>query len=757
MSRAGSLVRSAVVCAIGLSACTGGAKTSSSVASSGSSTGGTAEGSSVGSSGGTSGTSGGTGATGGSGTADAGCVVGSPTGLPEGSICLFPFDCGCGLLCGSDVSGVGASLVCEYPCAVDSDCPLPGEHCQTSLGFCQGGLGGSCAESGSPNLEFYGCRDNSDCPCPLECYGDPILGAACERPCDAATSCQADEYCNVQIGSCQESCNKEGLVSVFQACQEPTDCICPLSCFGDVRRGRVCELPCKADSDCTGAGEICETDAGSCQRTSDCFGVGGGLPAFAVCVNLADCACPLSCVDDPSLRPAGTSYKYCELCDAGTCQSVTGTCQPQGDGGFQSSDATPCRASSECTCPNICTGSEDLGGLRCERVCATSADCEDPAQFCVAGQCVENYCDGQLACDLAHGLDDPPDAGDGTCLRLPPYTDYVCRVSGVATGECDPQASRSNPAEVCALDFACVASFTAVGFDCARACAVNTDCGPKGYCDMTFGFGLCQLASDGGAPMCLPGSEVNDGGVCQFGECTAAVDAGDFESSDDIPCGLEDPCLCPEECLLSVSKEYFVCEHGCRTDSDCDDPGQTCSAGQCVDNDCSGTALLCDLDGKSSDGGQGTCLPADYASGTLACTAPGTATGVCSQGSSRSQSAERCLQGFACLGVLDGGLECLAACVASGDCGQGQTCVPSTQLGVSICFSLDDAGTCALGQSSPPASDACGNPGDAACGCSYGCVSNQCEQICQQDSDCLDPSDVCVGTVAQSYCVPGGD
>ena len=243
------------------------------------------------------------------GIGDAGCVVGSPDGLPEGSVCLFPFDCGCGLLCGSDVSGVSASLVCEHPCAIDSDCPLPGEHCQTSLGFCQGGLGGSCAtQSGSPNLEFYGCRVNSDCPCPLECYGDPILGSACERPCDAAKGCsEVNEYCNLGVGSCQQSCNPAGLQTEFKACELPTDCQCSLSCFQDLRRGQVCEVPCQADSDCTGAGEICETDAGSCQSTFDCFGPSGGLPALSVCVNLADCACPLSCVDDPSLsssRPA---------------------------------------------------------------------------------------------------------------------------------------------------------------------------------------------------------------------------------------------------------------------------------------------------------------------------------------------------------------------------------------------------------------------------------------------------------------------
>ncbi len=172
----------AVALALGVcAACTAGAKASSSTGGSTASTGIV---SSI--TGGTSGTSGGRGTSG-----DAGCAIGSPNGLQEGSVCLFAFDCGCDLVCGSDVSGASGNLVCEYPCAIDSDCPLAGEHCQTTLGFCQGGMGGSCAVKGSPNLEFYNCGTNSDCPCPLECYGDPVLGAVCEHPCDTAhESCE---------------------------------------------------------------------------------------------------------------------------------------------------------------------------------------------------------------------------------------------------------------------------------------------------------------------------------------------------------------------------------------------------------------------------------------------------------------------------------------------------------------------------------------------------------------------------------------
>jgi hypothetical protein len=95
----------------------------------------------------------------------------------------------------------------------------------------------------------------------------------------------------------------------------------------------------------------------------------------------------------------------------------------------------------------------------------------------------------------------------------------------------------------------------------------------------------------------------------------------------------------------------------------------------------------------------------------------------------------------------------------NGDCGQGQTCVASVVADVGVCLELNDAGTCARGQSSPPASGVCDSTGagNVTCGCSYECVNDQCEQACQKDSDCLVSSDICVGTPDQSFCVPGGE
>src|SRR5581483_170481 len=200
-----------------------------------------ATGTSATSTGGAAATSTGSGGSTTSGAPDAGCPVGSPAGLPQGSACLFEFDCACGLLCGAAVSGSPGALVCEIPCGADDDCPLPNEHCQTTLGFCQGGLVGSCDRDGGPNLEFDACQTNADCPCPLECYGDPVLGPVCEAPCNGAGCPGTNEHCNLEIGSCERACSNSGLATEFQLCQEATDCRCPFRCTRDERRGLVCE------------------------------------------------------------------------------------------------------------------------------------------------------------------------------------------------------------------------------------------------------------------------------------------------------------------------------------------------------------------------------------------------------------------------------------------------------------------------------------------------------------------------------------
>jgi hypothetical protein len=545
-----------VVVAMSLAACSSGKPGSGSgggIASTGGSAGGITSGGSIGTAtGGSSGGSVGSGSGSSTGAVDGGCGIGAQGGLALGSVCLFPFDCDCGLQCAPDVSGGSANLICQDPCRVDSDCPLFGEKCQTDAGVCLGGLYGSC--SGMANLEFAACTSNTDCPCPLECYPDPVLGPACEHSCDSNAwdnaYCHVYTFCDLQVGSCQLGCTTSLMASTeFGPCAKPTDCQCPNSCFGDARRGGlVCEAPCGSDLDCADAGEYCETDAGACQRGYDCYGGDAGLAPFANCVNAADCACPDNCVADPSLQPKNASAppKLCEQCNASGCQSISGTCQtPSPPGAFQSSDITPCTSNDQCTCPNSCTISAASSVLLCEQACTDSSGCTDPGQFCVNGQCVENTCPTLLACNVDDGqaaLSD--DAGIGTCFPSPLGT-MVCHVGGTADAGCDPMATRSDTADLCQTGLACAADSDG-GFHCVASCAQNSDCLDGDQCIGSLGI-------------CLP---LNDAGSCFIGGTPVEFQA--CYPGYDILCG------CAYDCVSNV------CMQPCQKDSDCIDPTLIC-------------------------------------------------------------------------------------------------------------------------------------------------------------------------------------
>jgi len=535
------------------SSATGGTG-SPSGASSGGLTNGAGTGTGTGTGSGSSGTAGaGSGSS--TGALDAGCPFGSLGGLPLGSVCLFPFDCSCGLECAPDIEGGTANLICQDACAADSDCPLYGERCETDAGLCLGGLYGPCKPStGGADFEFLACTTSDDCPCPLECYPDPVLGPSCEFPCNGRgysdMECHVFTYCNQPMGSCQQSCTTSLMSQTeFLTCGKPLDCLCPYSCFGDARRGGlVCEAPCTGDLDCADAGEVCETDAGACQRGYDCYGGDGGLPPFALCVNPADCACPDNCVLDPSLTPenAMSPLRLCEVCDASGCESVSGKCQsPSVPGAFQSSDITPCTSDDQCTCPNRCTGSAALSVLMCEQECQSSSDCADPGQFCVNGQCVENTCPTPLACDLANGQDLVLDGGIGTCFPSPPLNVMVCHAGGTADGGCDPLANRSDTGGLCQPGLACAADGDG-GSHCVASCALSSDCIDNDQCIPSLGI-------------CLP---VNDAGTCFIGGTPV-----EFQG-----CGpyYGTVCGCAYDCVGSQ------CEQPCTRDSDCIDPTEIC-------------------------------------------------------------------------------------------------------------------------------------------------------------------------------------
>ncbi len=308
-AQAGVFVAALLVLGGGLAGCSSGnngtsGEASSTAAIAGSSTGaptGTGGASSTGAS-----TTGGTSSGGGSSTGafvDGGCN--RPGNVDGGGACVLDADCDCPFKC------IGS--VCQIVCTDNSDCP-PGNECFD---------GGYCKSV---------CFHDSDCP-----SGDVCLGGVCEPT--------------------PQVCDPDGGVGQFQGCWQNYDCICPFDCFVDFRRGAVCEQRCATVADCPEADEICETDAGSCQRTTDCYGGDAGIPELGGCGASIQCACPLSCYHgqcEPACTmasdcgPVGDAGQFCEG-DGGFCLPIP-VCNPAAG----ATEFLGCVQSTDCMCPFEC-------------------------------------------------------------------------------------------------------------------------------------------------------------------------------------------------------------------------------------------------------------------------------------------------------------------------------------------------------------------------------------------------------------------
>jgi hypothetical protein len=168
-------------------------------------------------------------------------------------------------------------------------------------------------------------------------------------------------------------------------CTLASDCSSPLICAF-----QRCHQQCDSDRDCTG-GERCVRSDGDgnvcqlpgerdCERTTDC-------PAGQICA--VDLQCRNACDGDKDCTPG-------EVCVDATCAKPSevgpGGKLPQKGG----ADGAPCRYTSECQTPRVCTHHE------CVYQCVSDADC--PIEL----RCVDNACEPvepvcvpgqQLACE----------------------------------------------------------------------------------------------------------------------------------------------------------------------------------------------------------------------------------------------------------------------------------------------------------------------------------------------------------------------
>lgn len=115
------------------------------------------------------------------------------------------------------------------------------------------------------------------------------------------------------------------------------------------------------------------------------------------------------------------------------------------------------------------------GGLVCESACQTTADCPNLVTTCQTGSCAVNVCGGATGNGSFNSTCNVEGQGDGTCepLTLDGGLSSVgyCSQAGVASGGCDPSASRGTaPSEICPPGALCFGGVATFGGTCNQLC-----------------------------------------------------------------------------------------------------------------------------------------------------------------------------------------------------------------------------------------------------------------------------------------------
>ena len=657
-------------------------------------------------------------------------------GCGQNSDCLCPYGC---------FADIQRGAVCENRCTSVADCTESDEICETDAGSCQ--RTHDLLRRHDAGIPVLGaCAASIQCACPLSCF-DYLCEPACTVPSDCAPVGDAGQFCEGDgwLLPPDPGLQSDRRLDRVLGCTQTTDCQCPFECVVDPRRGAVCELPCTSAVDCA-SDEICEGDAGACQRTSSCWGGDAGLVEWSACTEPAQCACPLTCLIDPSFT-AASGLLLCEQCDAGTsCAPPGGACVDAGalaaqtQYGADSSLWTACSDSSVCDCPNQCLPIAGGGSFACQlppRACTTTADCPDPTTFCASGGCIPNICPAGAVvtqpCDVAFGQNNPALTGDGQCLpNVLGGATLLCVQGGTATGACSLPPNRNDPTTLCPSGSTCAAADG--GNICAEMCQIGSlpDCdgGSRNCASINPAYpSSCPSCTPplSALQACLPGQGAGTDDLPTY----EPVD-GPFDSSGVgvpfAPCSATD-CLCPSSCVydfflsqISYDVNGTYCEQSCSTSGDCPWPQTNCSGEVCALDRATCTVAIpsqgvaSNLGAAcSNSGAAGTCVyfspfvlqpePATiFTTAAVAlCRVNGKATASCDPSAARG-AAGLCGAGTDCFPLGDGGYGCLTLCdplsVKPSSCAAGQTCAPITRfaggIDEGICVDLADGG-CAMG------------------------------------------------------------
>ncbi len=336
-------------------------------------------------------------------------------------------------------------LACPTTCASDGAC--------TAGSWCQGAPAGTCVARQPPG---GACSGSNQCQAGLSCLNNFCCSAASGSCCSVAANCPAGfaapAVCDAPNTSCQgHRLDKACVSSICSSANTPDDSACgaPISigcglyptqaCNGGLNQAPLsCPSSCLGDGNCAAnaycAGGVCVArapDGGSCSAGNQC-------QAGRSCLNSHCCsAASGSCCGIATDCPA--SFASAPVCDAPntSCQGhrFDKACTNFICGSASQSDDSACGPAISVACgrylPVACSGSASQSPLSCPTSCASDGACVQPANHCLAGQCVpwvENggscastnqcrsgFCVSGICCDSACNATTCDACSTGTC------------------------------------------------------------------------------------------------------------------------------------------------------------------------------------------------------------------------------------------------------------------------------------------------------------------------------------------------------
>jgi hypothetical protein len=163
-----------------------------------------------------------------------------------------------------------------------------------------------------------------------------------------------------------------------------------------------------------------------------------------------------------------------------------GACTPE----FDRCDPT----NSNCCAGLSCVNDAVEGRSLCEGTsCQQTSDCPNPVSICSGGTCVLNGCGGSSSNGTFDGTCNAEGQGDGTCVPEAGGKYGLCYQSGSAGSTCDPDATRSDPTDLCSGGMYCApdVAIGGPGYSCDELCDPGFGNGGKEHCAAAGYMGGC--------------------------------------------------------------------------------------------------------------------------------------------------------------------------------------------------------------------------------------------------------------------------